>query len=141
VVTPRPIKVVLAKAGLDGHDRGVRVVANALRDAGMEVVYLGLRQTPEMIAEAAVQEDADVVGVSLLSAAHMTLLPRVKRLLDDRGLSRVVLAAGGIFPPEDARELQALEIGPLFGPGATMRDLVQEIARAVAERAARRGKS
>ena len=129
----KPIKVLLAKAGLDGHDRGIRVVANALRDSGMEVVYAGLRQTPEMIAEAALQEDVDVVGVSILSAAHMTLLPRVKKLLVDKGLGGVVLVAGGIFPPEDVQQLEALGIGPLFGPGAPLADLPLKIRNAVQE--------
>ena len=135
-MSDKPIKILLAKAGLDGHDRGVRVVANALRDAGMEVVYAGLRQTPEMIAEAALQEDVQVVGVSILSAAHMTLLPRIRQLLLDRELSDVVLAAGGIIPPEDTRELSTLGIGPFFGPGTPMQDLVTEIREAVENRSA-----
>ena len=135
-MSDKPIKILLAKAGLDGHDRGVRVVANALRDAGMEVVYAGLRQTPEMIAEAALQEDVQVVGVSILSAAHMTLLPRIRQLLLDRELSDVVLAAGGIIPPEDAQDLSTLGIGPIFGPGTPMQDLVTEIREAVANRSA-----
>ncbi len=135
-MTERPIKVLLAKAGLDGHDRGVRVVANALRDGGMEVVYAGLRQTPEMIAEAALQEDVDVVGVSILSAAHMTLLPRIQALLAEKDLGHVVLAAGGIIPPDDAAELVKMGIGPLFGPGDPMKDLVDGIRKAVRERKA-----
>jgi len=133
-VSEKPIKVLLAKAGLDGHDRGVRVVANALRDAGMEVVYAGLRQTPEMIAEAALQEDVDVVGVSILSAAHMTLLPRIQNLLVERNLTDIVLTAGGIIPPEDAATLGEMGIGPLFGPGDLMKELVVGIREAVAKR-------
>lgn len=125
------IKVLLAKAGLDGHDRGIRVVANALRDSGMEVVYAGLRQTPEMIAQAAVQEDVRVVGVSILSAAHMTLLPRIRKLLDEEGLDGVVLAAGGIFPPEDIKELESIGVGPIFGPGTPMEELASTIRKAV----------
>lgn len=127
----KTIKVLLAKAGLDGHDRGIRVVANALRDSGMEVVYAGLRQTPEMIAQAALQEDVRVVGVSILSAAHMTLLPRIRTLLNDEGLRDVVLAAGGIFPPEDIRELEGIGVGPIFGPGTPMDELASTIRNAV----------
>lgn len=132
----QPLKVLLAKAGLDGHDRGIRVVANALRDSGMEVVYAGLRQTPEMVAEAALQEDVSVVGVSILSAAHMTLLPRIRKLLDEKGLEDVVLAAGGIFPDDDIRALETMGIGPIFGPGTPMNELGTTIRNAVNERRA-----
>lgn len=135
-MSDQPIKVLLAKAGLDGHDRGIRVVAHALRDAGMEVVYAGLRQTPEMVAEAALQEDVAVVGVSILSAAHMTLLPRIKSLLEEHGLGDVVLAAGGIFPDDDADALRKLGVGPIFGPGTPMEDLAGTIREAVEERRA-----
>ena len=123
----RPIRVLVAKPGLDGHDRGAKVVAAALRDAGMEVIYTGLHQTPEMIAQAAVQEDVDVVGLSILSGAHLTLFPRVKKLLDERGRSDVLVTGGGIIPPEDATELERQGIGRLFGPGTPTSDLVKYI--------------
>ena len=123
----RPIRVLVAKPGLDGHDRGAKVVAAALRDAGMEVIYTGLHQTPEMIAQAAVQEDVDVVGLSILSGAHLTLFPRVKKLLDERGRGDVLVTGGGIIPPEDATELERQGIGRLFGPGTPTGDLVKYI--------------
>ncbi|HZE73667.1 MAG TPA: cobalamin B12-binding domain-containing protein [Gemmatimonadales bacterium] len=123
----RPIRVLVAKPGLDGHDRGAKVVAAALRDAGMEVVYTGLHQTPEMIATAAVQEDVDVVGLSILSGAHMTLFPRVRQLLVDQGRPDILVTGGGIIPREDADSLQALGIGRLFGPGTPTSDLVDYI--------------
>jgi methylmalonyl-CoA mutase C-terminal domain/subunit len=119
--------VLVAKPGLDGHDRGAKVVAAALRDAGMEVVYTGLHQTPEMIATAAVQEDVDVVGLSILSGAHMTLFPRVRQLLVDQGRPDILVTGGGIIPREDADSLQALGIGRLFGPGTPTSDLVDYI--------------
>jgi methylmalonyl-CoA mutase C-terminal domain/subunit len=123
----RPIRVLVAKPGLDGHDRGAKVVAAALRDAGMEVIYTGLHQTPEMIAQAAVQEDVDVVGLSILSGAHLTLFPRVRKLLDERGRRDVLVTGGGIIPPEDMAELERLGIGRLFGPGTPTSDLVKYI--------------
>ena len=123
----RPIRVLVAKPGLDGHDRGAKVVAAALRDAGMEVIYTGLHQTPEMIAQAAVQEDVDVVGLSILSGAHLTLFPRVKKLLEERGRKDVLVTGGGIIPPEDMAELERLGIGRLFGPGTPTGDLVKYI--------------
>ena len=129
----RPIRVLVAKPGLDGHDRGAKVVAAALRDAGMEVIYTGLHQTPEMIASAAVQEDVDVVGLSILSGAHMTLFPRVRQLLVDQGRPDILLTGGGIIPQEDMSALQAHGIGRLFGPGTPTTDLiayVQDWARA-----------
>ena len=128
----RPIRVLVAKPGLDGHDRGAKVVAAALRDAGMEVIYTGLHQTPEMIAQAAIQEDVDVVGLSILSGAHMTLFPRVRQLLVDQGRSDILLTGGGIIPQEDMDTLQAQGVGRLFGPGTPTSDLiayVQEWAR------------
>jgi methylmalonyl-CoA mutase C-terminal domain/subunit len=125
---PRPIRVLVAKPGLDGHDRGAKVVAAALRDAGMEVVYTGLHQTPEMIATAAVQEDVDVVGLSILSGAHMTLFPRVRQLLDEMGRPEVLVTGGGIIPPDDMDALKARGIGQLFGPGTPTSDLVSYIA-------------
>jgi methylmalonyl-CoA mutase C-terminal domain/subunit len=124
---PRPIRVLVAKPGLDGHDRGAKVVAAALRDAGMEVIYTGLHQTPEMIASAAVQEDVDVVGLSILSGAHMTLFPRVKALLVEQGREDVLITGGGIIPQEDMNALRALGVGELFGPGTSTTDLVAYI--------------
>ena len=124
---PRPIRVLVAKPGLDGHDRGAKVVAAALRDAGMEVIYTGLHQTPEMIATAAVQEDVDVVGLSILSGAHMTLFPRVRQLLVDQGRGDILVTGGGIIPREDADALHAQGIGRLFGPGTPTGDLVDYI--------------
>jgi len=123
----RPIWVPAAKPGLDGHDRGAKVVAAALRDAGMEVIYTGLHQTPEMIAAAAVQEDVDVVGLSILSGAHMTLFPRVRQLLVDQGRSDILVTGGGIIPREDAEALQTKGIGRLFGPVTPTSDLIDYI--------------
>jgi len=123
----RPIRVLVAKPGLDGHDRGAKVVAAALRDAGMEVIYTGLHQTPEQIAQAAIQEDVDVVGLSILSGAHMTLFPRVKQLLDDAGRTDVLVTGGGIIPPEDMAALEARGVGRLFGPGTPTTDLIKYI--------------
>ena len=123
----RPVRVLVAKPGLDGHDRGAKVVAAALRDAGMEVIYTGLHQTPEMIAAAAVQEDVDVVGLSVLSGAHMTLFPRVRRLLEDQGRPDILVTGGGIIPDDDAAQLEAQGIGKLFGPGTPTSDLVRYI--------------
>ena len=130
---PRPIRVLVAKPGLDGHDRGAKVVAAALRDAGMEVIYTGLHQTPEMIASAAVQEDVDVVGLSILSGAHMTLFPRVRDLLREAGRDDVLVTGGGIIPKEDMDELRRLGIGQLFGPGTPTSDLADYIKKWFAE--------
>ncbi|HYC33196.1 MAG TPA: cobalamin B12-binding domain-containing protein [Gemmatimonadales bacterium] len=129
----RPIRVLVAKPGLDGHDRGAKVVAAALRDAGMEVVYTGLHQTPEMIATAAVQEDVDVVGLSILSGAHMTLFPRVRQLLDSMGRTDILLTGGGIVPAEDMSALQAQGVGRLFGPGTPTGELIAYIESWAAE--------
>ena len=129
-----PIRVVVAKPGLDGHDRGAKVIARALRDAGMEVIYTGLHQTPEMIATAAVQEDVDVVGLSILSGAHMTLFPRVLELLRQQGRDDILLTGGGIIPKEDMEALQKLGVGKLFGPGTATSDLVDYIRSWFAER-------
>ena len=123
----RPIRVLVAKPGLDGHDRGAKVVAAALRDAGMEVIYTGLHQTPEMIASAAVQEDVDVVGLSILSGAHMTLFPRILDLLRAQGREDVLITGGGIIPAEDMTALQVLGVGRLFGPGTSTTDLIAYI--------------
>ena len=131
----RPIRVLVAKPGLDGHDRGAKVVAASLRDAGMEVIYTGLHQTPEMIATAAVQEDVDVVGLSILSGAHMTLFPRVLDLLKAQGRDDILITGGGIIPKEDMEALHALGTGKLFGPGTPTSDLVEYIQGWFAERA------
>jgi len=135
-MTARPIRVLVAKPGLDGHDRGAKVVAAALRDAGMEVVYTGLHQTPEMIAQAAIQEDVDVVGLSILSGAHMTLFPRVRKLLDAAGRQDVLLTGGGIIPPEDMTALEQQGAGKLFGPGTPTSDLIKYIQEWAAEHVA-----
>lgn len=126
-MTEAKIRVLLAKPGLDGHDRGVKVIARALRDAGMEVIYTGLHQTPDMIATAAVQEDVDVVGLSILSGAHMTLFPRVRALLTEAGRPDILLTGGGIIPEEDAAALEQLGVGRLFGPGTPTGDLISYI--------------
>ncbi|MGH7719020.1 MAG: cobalamin B12-binding domain-containing protein [Gemmatimonadaceae bacterium] len=130
----RPIRVLIAKPGLDGHDRGAKVVAAALRDAGMEVIYTGLHQTPEMISSAAIQEDVDVVGLSILSGAHMTLFPRVAELLREQGRDDILITGGGIIPREDIEELQRQGIGKLFGPGTTTTELVDYIKAWFSER-------
>jgi methylmalonyl-CoA mutase C-terminal domain/subunit len=130
----RPIRVLVAKPGLDGHDRGAKVVAAALRDAGMEVIYTGLHQTPEMIASAAIQEDVDVVGLSILSGAHMTLFPRVIDLLRDAGRDDVLVTGGGIIPKEDMDELRRQGTGQLFGPGTPTSELADYIKKWFAER-------
>lgn len=135
-MTSVPIRVLVAKPGLDGHDRGAKVVAAALRDAGMEVVYGGLHQSPEAIVEMAVQEDVDVIGLSILSGAHMTLFPRVKELLDRAGADNVLLTGGGIIGKDDMARLTALGVGRLFGPGARLEDLVTYIREEVARRRA-----
>jgi methylmalonyl-CoA mutase, C-terminal domain len=123
----RPIRVLVAKPGLDGHDRGAKVVAAALRDAGMEIIYTGLHQTPEMIASAAIQEDVDVVGLSILSGAHMTLFPRVLALLREAGRDDILITGGGILPKEDMDELQRQGVGKLFGPGTSTAELISYI--------------
>ncbi|MFQ5854888.1 MAG: cobalamin B12-binding domain-containing protein [Anaerolineae bacterium] len=125
----RSIRVLVAKPGLDGHDRGAKVVARALRDAGMEVIYTGIRQTPEMIAEAALQEDVDVVGLSILSGAHMALFPRIIELLEEYGLDDVLIVAGGIIPDEDVPRLREMGIKGVFGPGTSTREIIAFIRR------------
>ena len=125
--TDRKIRVLVAKPGLDGHDRGAKVIASAFRDAGFEVIYTGLDQTPEMIVRAAVQEDVDVVAMSVLSGAHMTLFPRVKELLDEEGADDILLTGGGIIPEEDANALRERGIGRLFGPGTPTSEAVAYI--------------
>ncbi len=133
----RTVRVVVAKVGLDGHDRGAKIIARALRDAGMEVIYTGLRQTPAMIVNAALQEDVDVIGLSVLSGAHMDLFREVLRLMREQGLDNVVLFGGGIIPPEDAAALQAEGIARIFGPGSSLAEIVDFVRGAVpAERPA-----
>jgi methylmalonyl-CoA mutase C-terminal domain/subunit len=129
-VSNRKIRVLVAKPGLDGHDRGAKVVARALRDAGMEVIYTGLRQTPEMIAQAALQEDVDVVGLSILSGAHMALTPRIMELLNANGQSDIHVFVGGIVPDEDVPRLKKLGIDGVYGPGASTEDIVRDIRAA-----------
>lgn len=119
----RPIRVLVAKVGLDGHDRGAKVIATALRDAGMEVIYTGLRQTPEMVVNAALQEDVDAIGISILSGAHMTVFPKVKELMKQKDMDDVLLTGGGIIPEEDMKKLQALGVGNLFAPGTTTTEI------------------
>ncbi len=119
----RPVRVLVAKVGLDGHDRGAKVIATALRDAGMEVIYTGLRQTPEMVVNAALQEDVDAIGISILSGAHMTIFPKVIRLMKEKGMSDVLLTGGGIIPENDMKALNDLGVGKLFAPGTTTSDI------------------
>ena len=130
-MSDKKIRVLVAKPGLDGHDRGAKVVARALRDAGMEVIYTGLRQTPEMIAEAALQEDVDVVGISILSGAHMALAPRILELLKANGQTQVKVFIGGIIPDEDAPRLKELGITGVYGPGASTEQIIADIRDAL----------
>ena len=131
----RPIRVVVAKAGLDGHDRGAKVVARALRDAGMEVIYTGVHQTPEQVVETALQEDADAIGVSLLSGAHNYIFPRISELMRERGMHDVLLFGGGIIPEDDIPELEQLGVAKIFTPGATTQSIVEWVRRHVGESA------
>lgn len=123
----RPIRVLVAKVGLDGHDRGARVIATALRDAGMEVIYTGLRQTPEMVVNAALQEDVDAIGISILSGAHMTVFPKIIALMKEKGMGDVLLTGGGIIPEDDMNTLHASGVGKLFAPGASTADIASYI--------------
>ncbi len=123
----KKIRVVVAKAGLDGHDRGAKVIAAALRDAGMEVIYTGLRQTPETIVEAAIQEDADVIGISILSGAHMTVFPKILKLMQEKGIDDVLLTGGGIFPEDDIKKLKEMGVGELFTPGSSTTNIADYI--------------
>jgi methylmalonyl-CoA mutase C-terminal domain/subunit len=134
VVQTPPIRVLVAKPGLDGHDRGAKVVARALRDAGMEVIYTGIRQTPQMIVEAAVQEDVDVVGLSILSGAHMELIPPILQGLRERGMEDVVVVVGGIIPDEDKEALLGMGVAAVFGPGTSTGEIVAFIRQAVRRR-------
>ena len=127
----RKIRVLLAKAGLDGHDRGVKVIARALRDAGMEVIYTGLHNTPEQVVRAALQEDVDVIGVSILSGAHMTIFPRILELMKQHGMDDVVLIGGGIIPDDDKEKLKQMGVREIFGPGASLNEIVEFIRREV----------
>ncbi len=123
----RPIRVLVAKVGLDGHDRGAKVIAAALRDAGMEVIYTGLRQTPEMVVEAALQEDVDAIGISILSGAHMTVFPKIMELMRSRSMDDVLLTGGGIIPDEDRTTLKDMGVGELFAPGTNTQDIASYI--------------
>ncbi len=129
----RPIRVLVAKVGLDGHDRGAKVIATALRDAGMEVIYTGLRQTPEMVVNAALQEDADAIGVSILSGAHMTVFPRIMYLMKEKSITDVLVTGGGIIPEDDMKALNNLGVGKLFAPGAKTHEIADYIKNWVAE--------
>lgn len=130
----RKIRVLLAKPGLDGHDRGIKVIAAAMRDAGFEVIYTGLRQTPEMVVEAAIQEDVDAIGLSILSGAHMTLFPAVLDLLKQQGSEDILLFGGGIIPDEEKKELEAMGVGRLFTPGAATSEIINYVREAVKNR-------
>ncbi len=123
----RPIRVLVAKVGLDGHDRGAKIIATALRDAGMEVIYTGLRQTPEMVVNAALQEDVDAIGISILSGAHNTVFPKVIKLMKEKEMNDVLLTGGGIIPDEDMQELNNMGVGKLFPPGTTTTDIADYI--------------
>ena len=129
----RPIRVLVAKVGLDGHDRGAKVIATALRDAGMEVIYTGLRQTPEMVVSAALQEDVDAIGISILSGAHMTVFPKVAALMKEKGMNDVLLTGGGIIPEEDMKQLNQNGVGKLFAPGTSTSTIADYIKGWVAE--------
>lgn len=128
----RPLRILVAKVGLDGHDRGAKVIATALRDAGMEVIYTGLRQTPEMVVQAALQEDVDAIGVSILSGAHMTVFPKIIALMKEKGMNDVLLTGGGIIPDDDMKALQQLGVGRLFAPGTATADIADYIREWVA---------
>lgn len=123
----RPVRVLVAKVGLDGHDRGAKVIATALRDAGMEVIYTGLRQTPEMVVNAALQEDVDAIGISILSGAHMTVFPKIITLLREKGMTDVLLTGGGIIPEDDMKQLQEMGVGRLFPPGTPTTEITHYI--------------
>jgi methylmalonyl-CoA mutase C-terminal domain/subunit len=123
----RPIRVLVAKVGLDGHDRGARVIATSLRDAGMEVIYTGLRQTPEMVVNTALQEDVDAIGISILSGAHMTVFPKIVNLVKEKGMDDVLITGGGIIPPDDMEVLKKIGVGELFPPGTSTKDIVKYI--------------
>lgn len=129
----RPIRVLVAKVGLDGHDRGAKVIATALRDAGMEVIYTGLRQTPEMVVNAALQEDVDAIGISILSGAHNTVFPKILQLMREKNMNDVLVTGGGIIPEDDMKQLNELGVGKLFAPGTTTTEISDYIRNWVAE--------
>lgn len=129
----RPIRVLVAKVGLDGHDRGAKVIATALRDAGMEVIYTGLRQTPEMVVNAALQEDVDAIGISILSGAHMTVFPKVIEMMKEKGMNDVLLTGGGIIPEDDMEKLNEMGVGKLFAPGTPTSEIAEYIKQWVRE--------
>lgn len=126
-INDKPIRVLVAKVGLDGHDRGAKVIATALRDAGMEVIYTGLRQTPEMVVNAALQEDVDAIGISILSGAHMTVFPKIIQLMKEKGMDDVLLTGGGIIPDDDMKVLNDMGVGKLFAPGTSTVDIADYI--------------
>lgn len=126
-MSDRPIRVLVAKVGLDGHDRGAKVIAAALRDAGMEVIYTGLRQTPEMVVNTALQEDVDAIGISILSGAHMTVFPKIQKMMVEKGLDNVLLTGGGIIPKKQSEELKKMGVGELFEPGTDTRHIIEYI--------------
>ena len=130
---PNPIRVLVAKPGLDGHDRGAKVIARALRDAGMEVIYTGIRQTPQMVVQAAAQEDVAVLGLSILSGAHMELMPEIMRLLSEQGMADVLVVLGGIVPEEDRQPLAAMGVSAVFGPGTSTNDIIEYISANVSD--------
>ena len=132
--TARPLRVLIAKVGLDGHDRGAKVIASFLRDAGMEVIYTGLRQTPEMVVNAALQEDVDVIGVSILSGAHMTVFPKIIQMMKDKGMNDVLLTGGGIIPDADMNKLLEMGVGKLFAPGTDTNTIIEYIRDEVKQR-------
>lgn len=130
----RPIRILIAKVGLDGHDRGARVIAAFLRDAGMEVIFTGLRQTPEMVINAAMQEDVDAIGISILSGAHMTVFPKIMKLMKEKKMEDVLVTGGGIIPEDDMKKLNALGVGKLFAPGTETKEIVNYITEEVNKR-------
>lgn len=132
-INDKPIRVLVAKVGLDGHDRGAKVIATALRDAGMEVIYTGLRQTPEMVVSAALQEDVDAIGISILSGAHMTVFPKIIQLMKEKGMNDVLLTGGGIIPEDDMKTLNDMGVGKLFAPGTNTHDIADYIRSWVKE--------
>ncbi len=129
----RPVRVLVAKVGLDGHDRGAKIIATSLRDAGMEVIYTGLRQTPEMVVNAALQEDVDAIGISILSGAHMTVFPKIMQLIKEKQMDDVLVTGGGIIPEDDMKELNEIGVGKLFSPGANTSDIASYIKQWVKE--------
>jgi len=133
VQSNRPLRILIAKVGLDGHDRGAKVIATSLRDAGMEVIYTGLRQTPEMVVNAALQEDVDAIGVSILSGAHMTVFPKIINLMKEKNMDDVLLTGGGIIPEEDMQQLSEMGVGKLFAPGTTTTEIADYIKAYVKE--------